>query len=139
MTILSDGHPSKSSLTYVLSQISAGAGSSGRIEGAYIAVPGKYQTMLSYADKREKEGKNPNRLEYDLFSNSCLHFMKSTLEAAGVDTPYLLDPRPNSHIAEIRDSYPDLDYSRALNKLVVENAPKSLASIIPVNAQPAAA
>lgn len=65
--------------------------------------------------------------------------MKSALEAAGVDMPYLLDPRPNSYIAEIRDNYPDLDYSRALNKLVVENPPKSLASIIPVNAQPAAA
>jgi hypothetical protein len=51
----------------------------------------------------------------------------------------MLDPRPNSYIAEIRLDYPKLGYSRAEHKLVVENPPASLASIIRVYAQPAAA
>lgn len=137
--IMSDGHPSKASLLYTLSQISAGSGQNGRILGVYIEVPGKFQAMLDYALKRMQENSNPNRKKYDLVSNSCNHFMKGVLEAAGVDTPYMLDPRPNSYIAEIRDNYPKLDYSRAEHKLVIENAPASLASNILVHAQPAAA
>lgn len=88
---------------------------------------------------RMQENSNPNRKKYDLISNSCNHFMKGVLDAAGVDTPYMFDPRPNSYIAEIRLDYPKLDYSRAEHKLVVENPPASLASIIRVYAQPAAA
>lgn len=100
---------------------------------------GKFQSMLDYAHKRMQENSNPNRKKYDLISNSCNHFMKGVLDAAGVDTPYMFDPRPNSYIAEIRLDYPKLDYSRAEHKLVVENPPASLASIIRVYAQPAAA
>jgi hypothetical protein len=137
--IMSDGHPSKASLLYTLSQISASSGQGGRILGAYIETPGKFQSMLDYAQKRMQENSNPNRKKYDLISNSCNHFMKGVLEAAGVDTPYMLDPRPNSYIAEIRLDYPKLGYSRAEHKLVVENPPASLASIIRVYAQPAAA
>lgn len=94
--------------------------------------------MLDYAQKRMAENSNPNRKKYELMSNSCNHFMKGVLDAAGVDTPYMLDPRPNSYIEEIRADFPKLDYSRAEHKLVVENPPASLASIIRVHAQPAA-
>lgn len=137
--ILSDGHPSKSTLTYVLSQISAKSGQGGRILGAYIVVPGKYQAMLEYAQKRMQDNTNPARQKYGLFSNSCNHFMKGILEAADVDTPYMFDPRPNSYIGELRSSFPRLDYSRAENKLVVEDAPASLAATVQVISQPAAA
>jgi hypothetical protein len=134
-----DGHPTKATLSYVMSQISAQSGQNGRILGAYIEVPGKYQAMLDYATKRMRENSNPNRRKYDLILNSCNHFMKGVLEAAGVELPYMLDPRPNSYIAEIRDDFPKLDYSKVGHKLVVENPPKSLASAIRVSAQPAAA
>jgi len=51
--------------------------------------------------------------------------MKDVLIAAGLEVPYLLDPRPNSYIEELRDDYPDLDYSRAGHSLTVENAPSA--------------
>lgn len=85
--------------------------------------------MLDYAQKRMQENSNPNRKKYDLISNSCNLFMKGVLESASVDTPYMLDPRPNSYIAEIRSNFPKLDYSRTEHKLVVENPPASLASL----------
>lgn len=136
--IMEDGHPNKNALIYILSQISVVSGQSGKIVGAYIEVPGKFQSMLDYANKRMFENSNNNRKKYDLISNSCNHFMKGVLDAAGIKTPYMFDPRPNSYIEEIRVNFPKLDYSRAKHKLVVENPPKSLAIAIPTNAQPAA-
>ncbi|MFD1215131.1 hypothetical protein [Microbulbifer celer] len=132
-------HPEKSSLTYVLSQISIKAGHGGRISGAYIEVPGKYQAMLDRANKRLLENKNPSRKPYDLFSNSCNHFMKQILEAADVSMPYMVDPRPNSYIEEIRAQFNDLDYSRVENTVSLENPPTSLAAINRSFMQPAAA
>ncbi len=125
--IMQGKHPTKASLSYTLSQISVKSGQGGRISGAYIEVPGKYQSMLSYAKKRHLDNKNPKRESYDLLTNSCNHFMKGILEAAGVNVPYLLDPRPNSYIEEIRDDFSDLDYSKASHSLKIENAPQSLA------------
>lgn len=133
------GHPTKLSLSYTLSQISAKSGQGGRIMGAYIEVPGKYKAMLDYAHKRHRDNNNPSRKPYDLFTNSCNHFMKGVMEAAGVDVPYMIDPRPNSYIDEIRGRFPDLDYSKASHKLIVENAPDSLAMISRLSNQPAAA
>ena len=46
-------------------------------------------------------------MPHDLFSNSCIHFAKGVTEAARVDTPWMLDPRPNSYIGEFRDDFPD--------------------------------
>lgn len=137
--IAAGGHSTKSSLTYVLSQISASSGQNGRISGAYIPVPGKYQAMLDYAQKRMLENRNPQRRSYDLTSNSCIHFMKGVLVAAGVNLPWMLDPRPNSYIEEIREDFSKLDYSKVENRLVVENPPGSLAASIQVNSQPASA
>ncbi len=139
LEMLRDGHPTKVSLKYVLSQISAKAGKGGRIEGAYIQVNGKYQAMLDYAVKRHLENNNSKRKPYDIFSNSCNHFMQGVLDAAGVGLPYMLDPRPNSYIDEIREGHPDLDYSRAENKLSVESPPPSLAFNIRAMIQPASA
>lgn len=85
---LQGGHPTKASLSYTLSQISVKTGQSGRIAGAYIEVPNKYRAMLSYAQSRQLENNNPMRRPYDLFTNSCNHFMKGVLESAGVELPY---------------------------------------------------
>lgn len=124
---MSGGHPTKVSLSYTLSQISVKSGQDGRIIGAYIEVPGKFENMLNYALKRHRENSNPQRKPYELISNSCNHFMKGVLEAAGVSIPYMIDPRPNSYIEEIRDDYKDLDYSKDSNTLSIENPPQSLA------------
>ncbi len=53
--------------------------------------------------------------------------MKDVLIAAELEVPWLVDTRPNSYIEELRDDYPDLDYSKAGHSLKIENAPKSLA------------
>jgi hypothetical protein len=93
-----------------MAKISRAAGRRGRISGAYIPVPGQYEAMLSYAKKRVLENSNPNRPPYELLSNSCVHFMKSVVEAAGVETPTMIDPRPNSYIEELRSEFTKLDY-----------------------------
>ncbi|WP_444944606.1 hypothetical protein ACJJIK_07235 [Microbulbifer sp. ZKSA006] len=107
------------SLKRPLSFISRVSGQSGRIEGAYIEVEGKYQAMLEYAEGRKKQNNNPNRKPYELDSYSCIHFAKETVEKAGVDTPIMIDPRPNSYIGELRDDFLDLDYT--YNKLTIES------------------
>ncbi len=130
----SDGHPLKETLSYTLSMISSRAGQNGRISGAYIEAPGKYQVMLNYAETRRKANSNANREPYDLFTNSCNHFMKGVLDAAGVDTPRMIDPRPNSYIEELRDMYRDLDYVKVTHTLSIENAPLSLARMVTTQA-----
>ena len=120
-------HPTKASLSYTLSQISAKSGQNGRISGAYIEVANQYKSMLAYAQKRQLDNKNLKRKPYDLFYNSCNHFMEGVLEAAGVDTPYMLDPRPTSYIEEIRNDFKDLDYIKSSHTLKIEDAPQSLA------------
>jgi hypothetical protein len=136
--IMQNGHPTKASLSYTLSQISVKSGQNGRISGAYIEVPNQYKSMLAYAEKRYIENTNPKRKTYDLFTNSCNHFMKGVLEAAGVALPYMLDPRPNSYIDELRNQFKDLDYSKAGHTLKVEDAPASLALSMRIS-QPASA
>ncbi len=136
--VMQKDHPTKVSLSYTLSQISVKSGQGGKISGAYIEVPNQYKSMLAYAQKRHIENKNPRRKPYDLFTNSCNHFMKGVLEAAGIDVPYMLDPRPNSYIEEIRSDFKDLDYSKASHTLKVEDAPQSLAFSMRIS-QPASA
>lgn len=103
-----------------LRHISQIAGHRGPIQAAYIEVEDKYQAMLEYAQLRVGQSEKLDRTPYDLFTNSCLHFMKSVTEKAGVDTPLLVDPRPNSYIEEYRKKYRDLDYDYQNNKLIIE-------------------
>jgi len=131
-------HPTKATLSYTLSQISAKSGQGGRISGAYIEVTNQYASMLAYAKRRELDNKNLKRKPYDLFSNSCNHFMKGVLEAAGIDVPYMLDPRPNSYIEEIQDDFKDLNYIKSSHTLKIEDAPQSLALSLK-QSQPASA
>lgn len=105
------------SLISVLKIISRKAGKLGRISGAYIKVENKYDAMLSFSQNRMAMNQNPNREAYDIFSYSCLHFMKGVMEIAGVSTPWLLDPRPVSYIKEIQDEHPSLEYTPSSNKL----------------------
>ena len=118
------GEVELASLRATLKSVASKAGQGGKISGAYIRVPGKFATMLSYAEKRLTDNANPGRTEYSLTGNSCLHFMKGTLESAGVAMPSLVDPRPVSYIDEIRDDYPDLDYNPRDDKLRIEGVTK---------------
>ena len=53
---------------------------------------------------------DPAREEYSLLTNNCMHFVKQTLEAAGVNTPIMIDPRPNSYIDELSGLYTPVSY-----------------------------
>ena len=108
------------SLKGPLRKISRVAGQSSRIEGAYIEAKDNFTEMLRYAENRKLQNLNPNRKPYDLTSNSCIHFTKGVTAKAGVATPWMIDPRPNSYIGEFRDDFTDLDYRFITNKLKIE-------------------
>ena len=78
--------------------------------------------MLKHAELKKSNNANPNRRPYDLLTNSCIHFVKEITEKAGVSTPWIVDPRPNSYIGEFRNDFPDLDYKS--NLLVIEGLGK---------------
>jgi hypothetical protein len=107
---LHNGRFMPASLKNALSVISAKAGQRGRIKAAYIEVPCQFEAMLRYAQARTLLNKSSKREPYTLLSNSCVHFMKGVVEAAGVDTPWMGDPRPNSYIEELRDEFKPLDF-----------------------------
>lgn len=124
---LDGSRPKHSELAYVLSQISVKAGQNGRICAAFIEKSGCFDAMLQYAMKRLADNQNPSRPPYDILRNSCNHFMKQVLEAGGISTPKMFDPRPNSYINEIRASFPKLDYEKSSHILTVEGITPRLA------------
>lgn len=109
------------SLIPVLRKISNVAGKGTRIEGFFLEAVGVFDKLNQRAMVQKSMNKNPNRKEYNLTSNSCIHFVKVLVDAAGKDTPWMIDPRPNSYIGEFRDDYRDLDYSPRTNTLIIEN------------------
>lgn len=102
--------------------INGKSGKRGRISGAYIEVENKYNAMLAYAQNRMRMNFDKNRDRYDIVSYSCLHFMKGVMEAAELDTPWLIDPRPVSYIREIQHNYPNLEYIPSQHKLIIEES-----------------
>lgn len=104
-----DGKPTQDSLARTLAVISRRAGQNGRILGAY--VPNKnFSAMDQYARGLMSRNQDPNRSPYSLFWNNCNTFVQDVLEAGSADTPWLIDPRPNSYIEELRDMYQPLEY-----------------------------
>jgi len=120
VTLTKAGRLQWPSLQAVLHTISFKAGQGGVITAAWIAAPGKFAAMLDYAEKRVKENMDKGREPYDLLFNSCNHFMKGVMEAAGLRTPLMVDKRPVSYIKEIRDLYPDLDYTPRTRTLLLD-------------------
>lgn len=109
------------SLIPILKAISTNAGRGGRIQGVLIEAEDVFDKLQAKAHARKQKNTNPNRTPYSITSNSCIHFVKRLVEAAGKDTPWMFDPRPNSYIGEFRDDYRDLDYSPKKNTLKIED------------------
>jgi hypothetical protein len=109
-------------LKKTLSFISRISGQSGRIHGVYIEVENKYDATLKHAELRKSQNSNPKRKPYDIVTNICIHFVKEITEKAGISTPWMVNPRPNSYIGEFRDDYPDLDFRNGA--LVIEGLGK---------------
>ena len=112
------GRPTKRSLTRTLSDISHQAGQGGRVQGVYVEKSKKhpsidYTKLLTYLQEKKRQYDGAGSDEAELYrrdTNNCMHFVKRTLEAAGVDTPWLLDPRPVSYIAELTEEFPTIGY-----------------------------
>lgn len=119
---LKNGKIEFTSLKKPLSFISRISGQSGRIQGVYIEVENKYDAMLGHAEQRKSQNASPGRRPYDLITNSCIHFVKEITERAGVRTPWMVDPRPNSYMGKFRDDFPDLDYKDDI--LIIEGIGK---------------
>lgn len=103
------------SLARVLGMVSRKAGHGGRISAAFIEVDNKFDAVLQFVTKRMALNKVPDRKEYDILSYSCVHFMRDAMRAAGLETPWMLDPRPNSYIREIQSNFTALEYSPLTN------------------------
>jgi RHS repeat-associated protein len=104
-----DGKPTPKSLDSVLKTISHKSGHKGEISGAYVK-DADFQKMVRYAEGRKEQNKNPERREYSILRNNCGTFMKDVVEAGGASMPSMIDPRPNSYIGEVRDTYPAVDF-----------------------------
>ena len=109
----------RGSLRTVLHAIAKQSGQGTRLCGAYIEQAHAYPRALDYVEGRRKLNTQASRPGYDLLSNNCGTFMQRTLDAAGVDTPWMLDPRPNSYIQELRDDFVDLDYDPRTGVLAI--------------------
>jgi hypothetical protein len=114
------GKPDWKTLKAPLARVSKVAGQGGRIEAVLIEVDGKFPAMQKYATGRMKDNSNPKRAPYHLLRNSCVHFARDVVDAAGADTPWMLDPRPNSYIGEFQDKYADVKYQPRGAKLEIE-------------------
>ena len=109
---LAAARPTKTTLLALLAKVSRSSGQGGRILGAYIPLaPGMYRNMLTFAEKRLKDNTNAKRTPYDLFFNSCNHFMKETCNAGYAGLPPVIIPNPVGYIHLVRQSFATLDYS----------------------------
>mgnify|MGYP000941445855 CR=1 FL=1 len=108
------GRPLAASLGSVLAEISRKSGKGGRISAAYIEVGHTaFTKMDSFAMGRYHRNTDPKRAPYDLFDNSCLHFMKSTAQAGGASMPEVMAPHPSGYIVQVRMMHRDLDFQPA--------------------------
>ena len=101
-----DGHIDFSSLKKPLSFISRASSQSGRIQGVFIEVNGKYEAMLTLAERRKSQNSFHKRKPYDILTNSCIHFVKEITEKAGVTTPWMIDPRPTPILENLGMNFP---------------------------------
>ena len=113
----------QTSLKPVLKSIAKQSGQGTRISGAYIEQSNGYQKAFDFVEGQKKQNTNTKRKAYGLTDNNCGTFMQETLDAAGVDTPWMLDPRPNSYIEELREKFRDLDYDPNSDTLTIANSP----------------
>lgn len=109
---MSSGRPTQASLQALLRAISRSSGQGGAILGAYIELPSStYARMLTFCQRRLADNSDPSRAPYDLFTNSCCHFMRDVAAAGGASMPPVVPPQPAGYIRVVRALHPVLDYS----------------------------
>jgi acyl CoA:acetate/3-ketoacid CoA transferase alpha subunit len=75
--------------------------------------------MDAYASGRIKENLKPKRARYELLTNSCLHFMKATVEAGGAALPGILAPNPAGDIVQVQLQQHQLEFDARSGTLTV--------------------
>jgi hypothetical protein len=94
----------KDSLNNLMKDVSNKAGQGGKAEGAYFDTTDKQtQDMNKHALDQKLQNESTNKEAYSLTDNNCGTFVNDTLKSGGVDTPWVVDPRPNSMSGEWRD------------------------------------
>lgn len=107
------------SLGPALLAIARQSGQSTRISGAFIEQAHAYPKVLDYVESRRRQNRSEKRTEYRLLTNNCGTFMQEALEAGGVDTPWMIDPRPNSYIEELRSAFRTLDFDPKTKQVAI--------------------
>ncbi len=87
-----------SSLIAPLHKISEVSGQGGRLEAVFIEATDVFVKLNQMILARKLQNNDPKRKPYDLTSNSCIHFVKWVVKMSGKDTPWMVDPRPNSYL-----------------------------------------
>lgn len=99
-----NGTPTNASLKALLKDISQKAGQGGKVEFAYFDTTDKQtEDMNKKAFDLMSQNESMDKQAYDLIDNNCGTFVNDILKTGGVDTPWIVDPRPNSMIGEWQD------------------------------------
>jgi hypothetical protein len=106
-----DGHPTHASLAKTIKQISDKSGHRTRVLAGYITAPGKFKTVQGYVIKRFNENRKSDRAPYQLLTNSCMTFAKSTIESAKIWMPSGMIPSPAEWMEDVQGRYPDLVFA----------------------------
>ena len=107
-----DGKPTPESMQSLLKDVSAKGGQNGKVEGAYFqTTDSQTQDMNKYAVDQISQNESVSKEAYSLLGKNCGTFINEVLEAGGVDTPMLIDPRPNSMIGEWQDEDNEVCYA----------------------------
>lgn len=99
--VMSGGAPTSASLAKVFAEISSKSGQGGAISAAYFSGA-DFASVEAFASPLVGlSGSDGGYGDWSMY-NSCGTFMQDGLEAGGVNTPMMIDPRPNSYIGELQ-------------------------------------
>jgi hypothetical protein len=79
----------------VLRALSRIAAQGGPVLGAHVPRA-NFTGMRDFARGRQRQNQNPERTPYNLLTNNRMNVVRDVLEAGGIDTPVMVDPRPSS-------------------------------------------
>jgi RHS repeat-associated protein len=98
-----NGRVTKESMKALMGELSEKAGQGGRVEGAYFDTTDEQtKDMNEHADGIKEQNESEDKEAYDMTDNNCGTVVDDVLEAGGQDTPWIVDPRPNSIIKELQ-------------------------------------
>jgi RHS repeat-associated protein len=117
VTMGADGNPTAESMQALMKDLSVKAGQGGRVEGAYFeSSDAQTRAMNVQARTVKSQNESAAKQPYSLTGNNCGTFVNDVLGAGGVNTPWLVDPRPRSMIGEWQTSGARVSYDPSEKK-----------------------